>query len=198
MRFLRHPPIVHTDKGELVFIHINKNAGTSISQAIGQKNIYHLTAAELIKILGPQRYENAHSFTVVRNPWDRVVSHYHFRVQTNQTKLKERQISFKDWLRNTYGPNPNPIYLDKPKMFMTQADWLKNSHGELQVKHILKFENVKSDFNDLMTNLNLKFTLEHYNRTDHETYHNYYDAESVLWIERYFKEDIRLFNYLFE
>ena len=69
---------------------------------------------------------------------------------------------------------------------------------QIQVKHILKYENLSHEFNDLMAGLGLNFNLEHLNSSERQAYQNYFDQESVLWVERYFKNDIEFFNYQFE
>jgi hypothetical protein len=56
-----------------VFIHINKTGGSSIEMAL-KLRAEHLTVQEKIKEIGVRRWQEKLSFTVVRNPWDKVVS----------------------------------------------------------------------------------------------------------------------------
>ncbi|MCP5023142.1 MAG: hypothetical protein GY930_15400 [bacterium] len=50
---------------------------------------------------------------MVRNPWDRAVSHYHHRIRTNQTGMGLKPPKFKDWLQLTLGEQ-DPTYLNYP------------------------------------------------------------------------------------
>ena len=106
----------HSYIDNFIFIHINKTGGSSIAKAlklpVNPKTVYHKTALEKIGEIGRQQWENRFTFTVIRNPWDKVVSHYHFRVQTNQTNLGIRRIGFKDWIRLAYG-DKDPLLLQQ-------------------------------------------------------------------------------------
>lgn len=121
---------------KIIFIHINKTGGTSIAQTIGSvtnkhsaiaHNVgwalkKHLTVKEVISIVGKNKFDNAYKFTVVRNPWSKVVSHYKFRVMKNHTKMQENPIPFIEWVTCTFGVNKNPFYYTNTNMFMPQVE----------------------------------------------------------------------------
>ena len=69
----------HLDR--FVFIHINKTGGSSIAKALNIPSV-HRTAQEKIEEIGQKNWDRKLTFTVVRNPWDKVVSLYHYRVKT--------------------------------------------------------------------------------------------------------------------
>lgn len=98
-----------------VFIHINKTAGSSIEQAL-ELRFEHKTAIEKRSELGSRRWDRPFKFCFVRNPWDRVLSHYSYRVKTNQTGLGNGHLGFNKWVRVAYGERA-PQYCDQPKMF---------------------------------------------------------------------------------
>jgi hypothetical protein len=95
-----------------IFIHINKTGGTSIAKATGIPHKNHLHVKEVIAEIGEQKFKKSLVFAVVRNPWDKVVSHYNYRIKTNQTTMGDTPISFKDWVKQTYGEPKNPLYYD--------------------------------------------------------------------------------------
>ena len=104
-----------------VFIHINKTGGSSVEAAL-RLPFEHKTALEKEAELGPALWRRKHKFAFVRNPWDKVVSHYHYRVQTNQTGLGDASLSFGDWVRAVYRDR-DPRYYDEPRMFVPQWEW---------------------------------------------------------------------------
>lgn len=87
-----------------VFIHISKNAGTSMVRSVGEY-IFHPgqhTAASWVAVHG----QLAPMFAVIRNPYDRVVSEYCFRKQRydrgDQTgHLANLDKSFEQWTLST-------------------------------------------------------------------------------------------------
>jgi hypothetical protein len=87
---------------DIVFVHINKTGGSSIETALGLP-FQHRTALELRSYLGERRWRERFSFAFVRNPWDKVASHYAYRVTTNQTGLGDHHLPFNEWVRLAYG-----------------------------------------------------------------------------------------------
>ncbi len=65
-----------------------------------QKN--HLTVKEVLELVRREEFDHALKFASVRNPWSKVVSHYKYRIKTNQTKMQEKPISFKELVKKTY------------------------------------------------------------------------------------------------
>ena len=193
-------PIIRTAPNhKFIFIHINKTGGTSIGKAIGLRRKRHLTVSQIISKIGEQRFSNTFVFCVVRNPWDKVLSLYKYRVKTNQTNMRDNHISFNEWVKQTYGKEKNIFYYNKPLMFAPQSDWLKDKNGNLRVDKVLKFESLSDDFQDLTTFLgyNSKY-LGKENSTEKVNYKNFYDESSRKIIEEWFSEDIKLFNYSFD
>lgn len=190
-------PLRNGTNGKFIFVHINKTAGTSLTKALNLPVKRHLTVKEIIDIVGEKEFYAAFKFTVVRNPWSKVVSHYKFRVKSNQTMMKDNPISFKNWVSLTYGQNKDSYYYDKPKMFQPQLEWLKDYNGKIAVDKIIKFENLSSEFAEIALILGTEHSLPHLNKTDQDSYINYYDEESKNIISEWFREDIEYFNYKF-
>lgn len=191
-------PLRKGKNGKFIFIHINKTGGTSIAKAIGLPQKRHLHVKEVISIIGEKEFNTAFVFSVVRNPFDKVVSHYKYRVKTNQTNMANNHISFKDWVKYTYGNEKKSFYYNNPKMFASQSDWLKDSNGIIRVNNILKFETLNSDYKNIAKFLGLQNELLHLNATKKESYSKYYDKETIEIVRNWFKEDIERFSYNFD
>ena len=82
--------VIH--KKKCIFVHIPKCAGTSMEQFLkdyGNNNIeyfgvfnnrslHHLTAYELLMSLRKKKFEKYYRFSIVRNPYDRLLSEYYW------------------------------------------------------------------------------------------------------------------------
>ena len=189
------PLFMHKKKQEFVFIHINKTGGMSIEKALGLEK-QHLTALEYKNLLGNRRWKKQFKFSIVRNPWDKVVSHFHHRVKTNQTGLGDNSIDFKDWVKLSYGEQ-NPKYYDYPKFFMPQIDWLTDSQGEISVDFIGRFENLENDFQFICEKIGAEAYLPLVNKSKRHEYHHYYDDTTKKIVEKWFEKDVDYFKYNF-
>lgn len=178
-----------------VFIHINKTGGSSIEKALGI-GLDHSTAREKYRQLGAAAWSRKFTFTIVRNPWDKVVSHYHYRVRTNQTGLGDKTLPFGEWLQRVY-VDRDPFYFDQPRMFMPQKQWLVNESGEMLVEFIGRFENLQQDFDSICQRLKVEASLGHAKPSSRGSYRDYYDADSEALVREQFAEDIELFGYTF-
>jgi len=187
-------PVCSIGNTKIIFVHINKNAGSSIITVLKKKK-FHLTIKELIELLGGSEIDNAFKFTVVRNPYDRVVSQYLHRVKTNQSLLRDNPISFNKWVELVYGNQKDYFYHNKQyKMFYTQLKWLRDFSGNVKVDRILRFETLNEDFQELCNDLNIDLSLPHTNRSDINV-HIKYNEKSIKIIQSYFKEDFEHFGY---
>lgn len=180
----------------LAFVHVNKTGGTSIARALELQPKCHLTVREMKAKLSEERWSQALKFAFVRNPWDRAVSHFEYRVQTNQTSMGDRPLSFDEWLRRVY-VDRDPQFYDQPKMFQAQSDWLKDETGEVAVDFVGRFEDFDNQFATVTTRLGIGAELPHLNGTRRDDYHRYYSPLSVDIVAEHFAEDIEQFGYAY-
>lgn len=181
---------------DCTFIHINKTGGSSVEKALKLPS-EHCTALEKVALYGRAEWDRRFTFTFIRNPWEKVLSHYYFRVMTNQTGLKTNTIPFREWVLEAYGEK-NPRYYDKPKMFMAQTAWLCDEEGVLLVDFVGRFENLAHDFRLVCEKLGgITADLPHYKNSSKPPYQSAYDAETQSLIAEVFSEDIKAFGYVF-
>lgn len=179
-----------------VFIHINKTAGRSIGKSLGLA-FEHKTSQKKIEELGRAEWDKRFTFTFVRNPWDRAVSLYHYRVKTNQTNLRTDGVSFEEWVKLCF-VEQDPYYYNTHKMFMPQLDWLTDSKDELAVDFIGKFESLNDDFDKICAQLGKVSSLEHLHRSKRKSYRDYYTENTTEIIRDFYKKDIDAFDYSFK
>jgi hypothetical protein len=179
----------------LYFIHINKTGGSSIEVALGLP-MEHKTALQKIDEVGIRAWKAAFTFCVVRNPWDKVVSHYCFRVATNQTGLADGHLDFDAWVRACYRDR-DPRYYDKPQMFMPQLDWISDRDGRLLVDFVARFETLAEDMERVKEEIGRQFVLGHLNKTERRHYRSYYDRSTRAIVADWFQCDIDAFGYVF-
>jgi len=178
------------------FVHINKTGGSSIEKALGLP-FQHLTALELRSLIGAERWARRFSFGFVRNPWDKVVSHYHYRVRTNQTDLGSVPIPFDDWVMRAYGER-DPRYHDQPKMFQPQHEWLEDLDGTRLVDYVGRFERLHEDFTTVCDRIGVEATLPHLKRSAHPDYRDIYREDSREVVARVFGGDLERYGYTFD
>jgi len=194
---IKPTPLRQGRNGPFIFIHINKTAGTSIGNAIGLPVKHHQTAREVIARIGTDKWDTAFKFTLVRNPWDKVVSHYEYRRKRNKTGVATRDISFSEWVKKTYGPEKDPLYYNNPKAFQPQVEWLKDDRGNVSIDFIGKFETINEDFDQIKKAIGLEAELPHLNASKRAGYQSYYDDETREIVAQWFREDIEEFGYRF-
>lgn len=178
------------------FVHINKTGGSSVERALGLP-FRHLTAPELRAAIGATRWKRWFSFTIVRNPWDKVASHYHYRVRTNQTALRTHPVAFGEWVRLTYGEQDRR-YFDSPKMFMPQTDWLVDEEGKIMVEFIGRFERLEQDFRTICHRIGRDAQLPHLKKSERGDYRTLYTDATTEIVGKWFARDLANFNYSFE
>lgn len=181
-----------------IFVHIPKTGGTSISSVLkphgtvlsGESNHHsmyykHATAQYMKTVLG-DTFEDYLSFSVVRNPYDWLVSNYEFNRGFHQPFLMSSNIKnsreIPAWLRDIPFSAWLPWWLQSfspsQRMFITAAD------GRLLVDEIINFENIDCGFARVCAKLGIEqelLPLPHFRRSERlSTEHYYRDATHLV------------------
>ena len=192
------------------FIHITKNAGGAIRQALmkqaqGSKpGGYHWHApATAVRDLHPKHYNNLFTFAFVRNPWARMWSVYKFNLQRKGLGHKDVGSGFDDFLMNKKRVHPwakTFIRPNAPHQRRPQTDWILDENGENIVTFVGRFENLKQDLKFICSKINIpvpKLTVSH--KTSNKIpYTEAYSQEGIEFVAEYFKSDIEMFGYTFD
>ena len=173
------------DEHKAIFIHIPKNAGTSIETyfANGSVRIQPAKHADIYEI--KRKFKNSYNdykkFTIIRNPYDKMVSWY-FYLKRNVGE-NHNIIEFSDWIKD-----PSKLWhANDPISFLNpQYVWIDDT------VEIIKFENLKKDINKFFQKeIDLPIT----NKSNHENYLEYYNQKSLDIIYKRYKKDFEKFNY---
>jgi hypothetical protein len=196
---------------ELLFINIARNASQSIRAAFKQaykdykftnrhNSIRDICAPLPEGVMGIYK-----SFSISRNPYDRVVSMWLFGRKWHTT--------FKQFLKNIedgeYKSKPG-VYSRQSGLCMNwmnypQTNWITDDSGKIRVDKIIRFENLQEDMDKLCDEWELKrLNIPKINTSEVRTgkrrmkWTRYYDNESLLIAGKLFKKDFETFGYELE
>lgn len=192
------------DKYNCIFIHIPKAAGQSVGLALfNDRHPGHWRLKDF-EWENKNKKEKYTKFTIVRNPWDRVVSAYNYLV--NHTKYKTDQDFSKLYLKDYSDFNDFILHgLRKDEVinwvhFRPQLSFLEDENGNIDIDFIGRFENIQNDFNSIckIINIDTYDELKIHNSGDREKYQSYYNEETRNVVRDVYEKDIEYFNYKFE
>lgn len=205
-------------KNKMLFIHIPKNAGTSIERTVFKDynfntkysstfllgfdnqhniNLQHATLSELLQyhFISNDILDTYNSFAVVRNPYSRSVSGYNWL-------MKDLKISdtFSNFLLRKGAFAEEKLKQNKALVldhFYTQTKFVEID-GEIKIKDILKFERLKDDFINYMHKIGLDCQLNlHFkkNKKNKLKTLKLFTKENISLIQDIYKEDFQNFGY---
>ena len=180
----------HDRTGDVEFIHLNKTGGSSVEKALGLP-FSHQTAAARVALLGPEEWNRRYSFTFVRNPWDRIVSQYHYRKSRGRLRT---DLTFREWIKATLVDKDEEIQ-GWSVMFMGQLERIEGTDGAVLVDEIYRFESFEQDFGRLCRRLQIDALLPHKKPSSHGHFAEYYDAATLDVVGRAFQRDVEFFGY---
>lgn len=182
------------DDKKLAFIHIPRTGGSSIEVALAGQDWWlidpdtkHLSVGMTRNLMGEEKWGTYFKFSIVRNPWDRVISMFATGWWEKETD-SESSHSLRNFIARL-SPHPH------------------EKHGSLHyheildgaIDYIARFETLNQDFDYICHRLGATdMILPHCERTTREHYSNYYDEETAALVANVFKKDIELYRYSFE
>ena len=203
---------------KFIYFPVPKVACSSMKTSIAQlcelelKHTPHLIDFEFVSARHINNYPDYCCFTVVRNPWDRLVSCYKDKIHNFSEANNGRLfLGFKRY---------NQIFQVKafyPKMPFDQfvktvsliPDGLSDEHfrsqtrligtpRSLAVTKVAKLENINLDLADIFNNLNISnIEIAKTNQTKPSEYRDYYNAHLQKIVARRYRSDIEMFKYSF-
>jgi len=178
---------------KLLFVHVARTGGTSVETALVGKDWWrveastkHISAKQARKFYGEAICQSYTKFSIVRNPWDRVISMWATGRWHEPSNLNEG-CSLKVFIENLK-PHPNETY---NSLFYNE---ILND----DLDHILRFENLQNDFDNMLDCLGLKKEpLPHINKKQRRPYTDMYSERDQALVQKLFAKDIEYFEYKF-
>lgn len=160
----------------------------------------HITAARLQVMLGDE-YEDYFKFSIVRNPWDWLVSMYEFNrgfcypfIYGTPYSLhipdKFQEMPFDYWLHWFHDT-----------FHMQQFEIISDSGGKIAVDKVFRYEELHGCIEEVgrILNLDLESNLPKLKNSDRKELAFYYDSGATIdAVGKYFSRDIELFGYSFD
>ena len=125
-------------KNKIIFVHIPKTGGETITKMLWGVKLSlstgkHLTIEQYREFGNNEDY---YSFSIVRNPYDRALSHYRFLKQYYSPP--RISCDFETWIKNPHGASdflfyPQSYYVDEFVDIFKFEDW-ENTVNQIYIK----------------------------------------------------------------
>ncbi|KIN61962.1 Sulfotransfer 2 domain containing protein [Sulfitobacter noctilucicola] len=205
-----------------IFVHIPKTGGTSLALALEDRAMKddimmgdtpkalkrrkrlkdiktsgrmwkHAGLSDIDGLVSPEEIAQMFTFTLVRNPWDRMVSYYHWLQDQSfdhpSVKLAQSE-TFEGFLKN-------------PATQAGQRQWpaaryMTDVNGAERCTSYIRLEHFAEDAGPLIEHLGFDLTLPRQNRSNREAdYRSYYSEGMREIVADCCSEDIARFGYKF-
>lgn len=192
------------DRKKAIFIHIPKCAGIAVKRALFEDiATAHTKLSEYCRIFEPELFLTYFKFTFVRNPWDRLVSAYHFLkgggYGEGDNRWFERELgaysNFDDFVRSWLRPEN----IHKHIHFHPQIEFLEDeNHDAIRIDYVGLYENIDGDFSYIARRIGVDRSLRRENISTHKSYKEYYNETTRKIVGDVYWQDIERFGYDFE
>jgi hypothetical protein len=156
------------------------------------------------QVFDQDAFESYFKFCFVRNPWDRLVSAFHFLKAGGRNEQDRRWAQeyladlsdFSAFMESMRSPGFAAVVL-KQQHFWPQYHYVCGPRGQIMVDFLGRFERIEEDFQTAARIIGEELELPHYNIGNHKHYTAYYDQDRYQTAADLYQTDINLFQYEF-
>ena len=189
-------------RANCIFIHIPKAAGTTVAESVLGGRAGHFTALEVKDYLGLEEFNSLYSFSISREPLSRLVSAYQYvkngggehggvrkEIYFQGPEFRSFDSFVQEWLVFEELRNTNLLF--KP-----QHLFVCDKQGDILVKELGKYEDLKSFQDVLSLQLTRDIRFKELNRTKSSIFKfdNIAASTKTLVLDLY-SRDYELFKY---
>lgn len=154
----------------------------------------HTPADDLRRNLPAGVFESLFTFAFVRNPWDLLVSYYHFlrdadghaRHVSHRRRRAALLPDFESYVRYEIGRGK-----------ISQTRMVADRRGRVIVDFLGRYESLHADFDHACSCIGIDASLGRSNRSTRGDYRDYYTDRLAILVRDHFAEDIERFGYEF-
>lgn len=204
-----------------VFIHIPKTGGTSMALALEGRAMKddimlgdtpkarrrrhrvqtvktagrlwkHSSLSDIDGLVTSDQLRDFFTFTLVRNPWDRIVSYYHWLQTQGFDHPAVRLAQSSSFAQFINHPHTQASLSAAP-----YRSYVTDIRGRECCSAYIRLEHLPQDAQPLWDHLGFQLPIDHVNRSDRSDYRGYYSDKDAAMIADLCGEDITRFGYDF-
>lgn len=213
--------IVSRERG-YIFVHIPKTGGTSIALALEDRAMAddiligdtpkakrrknrlkgvetdgrlwkHATLSDAHGLITADEMVEMFCVTLVRNPWDRIVSYYHWLQEQSfdhPAVMLSKQLGFSDFIDH---PSTEAALRAAP-----YSSYMRDPDGIERADHYIRLEHLQADLEPFEAHLGFSLAMPHVNRSQRDQdFRSFYSDTDANRIADVCAEDIARFGYNF-
>ena len=178
---------------DLFFVHIPKTGGTSIQELFSFPGRGHLRAVD------SNLQRKAYSFAVIRNPYSRLVSAFHYLTDRKNLPKHDHKESayvaaygadFKRFVHELVACHDiyRSVHLIPQTFFICYGD-------KVMVNKLIALERLSEDLAPICRRFGVENLPPKENQSRHGSIESYYDEDTRKIVARAYEEDFRILNY---
>lgn len=206
-----------------IFVHIPKTGGTALALALEDRAMKddvmlgdtpkavkrrrrtkgvqasgrlwkHAQLSDIVGLASPEEIDSFFTFTLVRNPWDRMVSYYHWlRMQSfdHTAVTLSKELTFTEFLNH---PHTDATLRGAP-----YGRYMTTQSGQERCSLYIRLEQFAEDAQPLFDHLGFTLQLPQANASDRRRdFRSYYNDEDAALLGDICQADITRFGYGFD